>query len=84
MQHTRHNKLSELQWTLDDRGGHVKLNKMLVYVKTKVHAPDMKIFQVMYKIYRDVTTKCVITHNNEIFVNTTTRRLYLSSQILWG
>jgi len=31
-------------------GGHIELHKMLVCVKTKAYAPDIKIFQVLYTI----------------------------------
>jgi hypothetical protein len=50
-------------------GGHIELHKMLVHVKTKAYAPDIKIFQVLYTAYRDAKTTCVTTQNTETFID---------------
>jgi len=50
-------------------GGHIELHTKIMYIKTKTYAPDIKIFQVLYKTFRDVTSTCVITQNTEIFFN---------------
>jgi hypothetical protein len=31
-------------------GGHIELHKIIIYVKTKAYAPDIKIYRVLYII----------------------------------
>ena len=80
MQHRRTNVFQNNSEILTMDGGHIELHKMLVYVKTKACAPDIKIFQVLYTAYWDITITRILKSSS----TTTGKISYLSLHMLMG